>query len=115
MALRVTNAGERAGEEVVQLYVRDRVASVTRPVKELAGFRRLALAPGENRRVAFQLDLSRLAFYDAAMQLVVEPGEVEVMLGRSSQDIRLSDRVEITGERRVLRRAHVAPTQVRVS
>ncbi len=111
----VTNVGSRPGEEVVQLYVHDVVASVTRPVKQLKGFRRIALAPGESRRVAFRLDVSQLAFYDRDMEFVVEPGRVEVLVGSSSEDIRLSDSFEISGQRRPLRRSEVVPTRVEVS
>ncbi|UCE88056.1 MAG: glycoside hydrolase family 3 C-terminal domain-containing protein [Deltaproteobacteria bacterium] len=115
VALEVANVGERPGEEVVQLYVRDVVASLTRPVQELKGFARIALEPGECRRVAFRLDVGQLAFYDAAMQLVVEPGAVEIRVGRSSEDIRLSDRVEIRGPGSAARRRPAAPTRVELS
>jgi beta-glucosidase len=94
----VTNSGERAGEEVVQLYVHDVVASVTRPVQELRGFVRLALTPGQTRRVAFNLAASQLAFHDRDMRYVVEPGTIEVMIGSSSQDIRLSGAFTIVGD-----------------
>ena len=112
ISLDVTNVGERPGEEVVQLYVRDRVASLTRPVKELKGFRRLALTPGESRTLVFALDLGQLAFYDTEMAFVVEPGAVEIMLGSSSQAIRLQSEIEIVGDRRVVQSAEVAPTRV---
>jgi beta-glucosidase len=111
----VANTGGREADEVVQLYLRDPVASVTRPVKQLAGFARLGLRPGETRRVEFQLDLTQLAFHDARMRLVVEPGEVEVMVGASSADLRLEGGFTITGTRREVRRAEIAPTEVRVS
>jgi len=114
ISLDVTNAGERAGEEVVQLYVRDRVASLTRPVKELKGFLRLGLEPGETRTAVFELDLGQLAFYDADMVFLVEPGTVEIMLGSSSEAIWLRGEIEITGPPRRLRSIDVAPTRVRV-
>ncbi len=114
ISLEVTNVGKRAGEEVVQLYVRDRVASLTRPVKELKGFLRLGLEPGETRTAVFELDLGQLAFYDADMVFVVEPGTVEIMLGSSSEAIRLRGEIEITGPPRRLRSTDVAPTRVRV-
>ncbi len=82
----VTNTGERAGTEVVQLYVRDRVSSVTRPVKELKNFARVALEPGERATVALDVTPDRLAFYDINMDYVVEPGEFEIMVGTSSRD-----------------------------
>lgn len=114
ISLDVTNAGERAGEEVVQLYVRDCVASLTRPVKELKGFLRLGLEPGETRTAVFELDLGQLAFYDADMVFLVEPGTVEIMLGSSSEAIWLRGEIEITGPPRRLRSIDVAPTRVRV-
>ena len=83
----VTNTGERPGAEVVQLYIRDRVSSVTRPVKELKGFMRIALAPAETRTVELTLGPAQLALIDAQMQKVVEPGEIEVMVGSSSVDL----------------------------
>jgi beta-glucosidase len=80
----VTNTGARAGDEVVQLYVHDRVASVTRPVKELRGFERVSLAPGERKTVRFIVGPEALRFTNEAMARVVEPGLVDVMVGTSS-------------------------------
>ncbi len=94
----VTNSGSRAGDEVVQLYVRDDVASVVRPIKELIGFARVSLEPGATTRVAFTVHPSRLSFHDASMRLVTEPGSFTFMLGASSADIRASERVELHGE-----------------
>jgi len=82
----VTNTGRRAGHEVVQLYVRDRVSSVTRPVKELKGFAKVFLQPGETVTVALDLGPEALAFHDVRMREVVEPGEFTVMVGTSSRD-----------------------------
>jgi len=82
----VTNTGRVAGEEVVQMYIRDRVSSVTRPVKELKGFERIALQPGERKTVAFDITPEHLAFHDIRMKRVVEPGEFEIMVGNSSGD-----------------------------
>jgi beta-glucosidase len=110
----VSNSGDRAGEEVAQLYVCDRVASVTRPVKELKGFKRLFLEPGETRRVTFSLDLHQLAFYDLDMKLIVEPGEVAIWVGSSSGDLRLEDSVVVTGKRRLVAAAAAKPTGVAV-
>ena len=93
----VANTGDREGEEVVQLYVSDLVASVARPESYLIGFTRLSLAPGEVARVAFDVHPSRLAFYDEAMQFVVEPGHFEFAVGASSSDIRQKAIVELTG------------------
>jgi beta-glucosidase len=80
----VANTGERAGAEIVQLYVRDRVSSVTRPVQALKGFRRIQLEPGETRIVEFELTSEQLALLDAEMQWRVEPGLFDVMVGGSS-------------------------------
>ncbi len=97
----VKNVGQRAGDEVVQLYVRDTVASIPRPVLELKAYARVALEPNETRAVEFVMQADQLAFYDNKMQLVVEPGTIQIMVGSSAQDIRLRDAFEITGERRV--------------
>lgn len=113
VACRVTNVGERAGDEVVQLYVRDVQACVTRPVKELRGFKRIRLQPGESREVRFTLDVCQLAFYDREFRRVVEPGEIEVMVGSSSQDIRLTGRFVITGDKTSTdRKVFVTPVTV---
>jgi beta-glucosidase len=86
----VRNSGARAGAEVVQLYVRDVTASLDRPEKELKGFRRVMLAPGETRDVTFTLDLAALSFFDPAKgDWVAEAGDFEVLVGASSRDIRL--------------------------
>lgn len=98
MRVDVKNVGRRAGDEVVQLYVQDVVASVPRPVQELKAFLRVALAPGETRTVEFVMPVDQLAFYDQKMRLVVEPGTIQVMIGSSSQDIRLRDAFEIIGK-----------------
>jgi beta-glucosidase len=82
----VTNTGERAGAEVVQLYIRDLVSSVTRPVKELKGFQKVSLKPGETSTVALDIAPELLAFYDIDMKYRVEPGEFEIMVGNSSRD-----------------------------
>lgn len=82
----VSNVGSRAGAEVVQMYVRDRVSSVTRPVKELKGFRKIFLNPGETQTVELPITRESLAFWNIDMQEVVEPGEFEIMVGTSSRD-----------------------------
>jgi beta-glucosidase len=82
----VKNTGKRAGTEVVQMYARDCVSSVTRPVKELKGFQKISLRPGETQTVALDLTPESLAFYDIHMKYVVEPGEFEIMVGNSSRD-----------------------------
>jgi beta-glucosidase len=81
----VANTGPRAGDEIVQLYVHDRLSSVTRPVKALKGFRRIRLEPGESRAVEFELTPSALSLLDAEMQWRVEPGLFDVMVGSSSE------------------------------
>jgi beta-glucosidase len=82
----VTNTGKREGSEVVQMYIRDLVSSVTRPVKELKGFEKVTLRPGETKKVAFEITRDSLAFYDINMKYVVEPGEFSIMVGNSSRD-----------------------------
>jgi beta-glucosidase len=81
----VINAGSRVAEEIVQLYVRDLVGNVTRPVKELKGFRRICLKPGERERITFSLHTDELAFYNRKMELVTEPGRFHVWIGGSSE------------------------------
>lgn len=92
----VENTGSVAGDEVVQLYVTDVYASMTRPCMELAGFKRVRLLPGEEKTVHFSMKASQLAFLDAHRQWKVEAGEFKVMAGSSSADIRLTDTFEIT-------------------
>jgi beta-glucosidase len=87
VSVEVTNTGDRAGDEVVQLYVHDQVASVTRPVRELAGFERITLAPGETRTVRLPLGPRALSFLDRDKKRVVEPGAFDVMIGGSSADL----------------------------
>jgi beta-glucosidase len=83
----VENVGKRTGDEVVQLYIRDVAASMTRPVKELKGFQRVTLQPGEKRRVEFVLTAVQLGFWNREMRFVVEPGEFKVMVGPNSEDL----------------------------
>jgi beta-glucosidase len=80
----VKNVGARAGDEVVQLYIRDLVSSATRPVKELKGFSRISLQPGETKTVAFDITPEKLAFWNIDKEFVVEPGEFHVMTGPDS-------------------------------
>ncbi len=91
VSVTVTNAGTRLGEEVVQLYVRDLVGSVTRPVKELKGFRKIRLAPGASEMVSFTLRAKDLAFYTAEMQFRAEPGTFRVMTGPNSADVQAAE------------------------
>ncbi len=93
--LDVTNAGEREGTEILQLYVQDEYASCSRPVQELAGFARVFLQPGETKHVCFAMEVSQLAFLDRSMRWKVEKGRIRVMAGASSQDIRLKGSFDI--------------------
>ena len=86
----VTNTGDREGDEVVQLYVRDPVASVTRPMLELKGFARVGLPAGGSARVTFDLPVGQLGFYDRDLEYVVEPGSIDVLVGTSSADLDLA-------------------------
>ena len=97
----VKNTGDRAGDEVVQLYMRDVVGSVTRPVRQMAGFHRVSLEPGESRRVEFDFDTSQLAFLDRNFELVVEEGDIEVMIGSSSADLPLRASLLLTSSLRL--------------
>ena len=83
------NTGSRAGDEVVQLYIRDLLATVARPVIQLAGFTRISLAPGEEKEVSFVLGPDQLSLVDRDLKRVVEPGQFRVMVGASSKDLRL--------------------------
>jgi beta-glucosidase len=80
----VTNSGNYDGKEVVQLYIRDLVGSVTRPVKELKGFQKIALKKGETKTVTFKLTVEDLKFYNSELDFVAEPGDFEVFVGTSS-------------------------------
>ena len=80
----VRNTGSRTGDEVVQLYIHDPVASISQPVRRLRGFERVTLNPGETRTVTFTLDKSDFGFYDNRGRFVVEPGQIDVYAGNSS-------------------------------
>jgi beta-glucosidase len=101
ISLVVENVGQVSGEEVVQLYIHDMLACIPRPIKELKGYYRLKLEPGEVRQVTFHLPVNQLAFYDLDLKLILEAGQIEVMVGSSSQDIRLRGAFEIIGAPRV--------------
>ena len=94
-ALEITNTGSRPGIEIVQLYIHDKVASLARPVQELKAFQRVALAPGETKSVIFHLDVQVLGMYDQHLHWIVEPGEFEVLVGSSAEDIRQQEIIEI--------------------
>jgi beta-glucosidase len=87
----LTNTGTYAGEEVAQLYIRDRVASVVRPLKELMGYEKLLLQPGEQKTITFTINKDKLAFYNSSLQWVTEPGEFDVMIGDASDNTPLKE------------------------
>ena len=91
----VKNTGKYQGDEVVQLYLRDELASVARPIKELKGFHRVSLEPGEEKEVRFILTPEMLTMLDINMKEVIEPGKFRVMIGSSSMDIRLREVFEV--------------------
>ena len=94
------NSGDMDGEEIVQLYIRDKVSSVTRPVKELKGYKRVFLNKGTSKTVSFEIDERMLAFYDINMDYCVEPGTFTLMIGKSSADKDLKS-VELTVNNRI--------------
>jgi beta-xylosidase len=104
VTVRVRNTGDRYGDEVVQLYLRDVVASVTRPVRQLTGFLRVGLAAGAAADVEFAVHTDRAAFTDRALRRVVEPGDLEVLVGSSSADLPCRARIRLTGPARVVGR-----------
>lgn len=108
------NIGKVAGDEVVQLYIRDEFASLPRPVKELKGFVRVSLQPGEERAITFHLAINQLAYYDEELKLSVEPGRFQVMIGSSSADIRLQGEFSVPGEEivEVKERVFVCPVDI---
>jgi len=112
VSLVVRNTGARAGDEVVQLYVRDEIASVARPDRMLAGFARISLEPGQARQVTFTVHPSRLAFYDPRMRFVVEPGTFSFQVGASGSDIRADQVVELGGDVAEYLQREIVATQV---
>jgi hypothetical protein len=104
LSVELENSGERAGCEVVQVYVRDAYASLVRPVKELKAFKRVALQPKQRAVVSFGIPVDMLNFTNRDHRRMVEAGEFEIMVGASSSDIKLKGRVEVVGENRVLGR-----------
>jgi beta-glucosidase len=91
----ITNTGKYAGEEIVQLYLRDKVGSIVRPVKELKDFQKVKLNAGESKTIKFTIDKEKLSFYNQKLQLVAEPGDFDLMIGASSEDIRVRDNFEL--------------------
>ena len=87
----VTNSGKYDGEETVQLYIRDMVGSVTRPVKELKGFQKITLKAGESKTLSFGLTIEDLKFFNKDLQWVAEPGDFKVFIGSNSRDVKEAD------------------------
>ena len=110
----VANTGDRSGEEVVQLYASIRRRGVTRPVRELVGFERVALDAGRVATVTFTLQPAILAYYDLDMNLVMTPGDVRLMAGPSSAELPLTTSFTITGEPTTLtsRTVHLTPSTI---
>jgi beta-glucosidase len=110
VSLVVRNTGERAGTEVVQLYVGDRYSSVATPSFELRGFRKLALEPGEQAAVRFELSASDLAMLDASGRVVVEAGVFDVLVGASSEDVRLRGELHVGADAPLAGRMPLEPS-----
>lgn len=112
--MRVTNVGERDGDEVVQLYLTDEIAQVTRPVRQLIGYQRVRLPAGGSTDITFTVDAERTAFTGGSLSRIVEPGWITLSVGRSSEHLTQKIRVELTGPIRTVSRP-VLLTPVRVS
>lgn len=95
VAVTITNTGKYDGEEIVQLYLRDKVGSIVRPMKELKDFQKINLKAGESRTIKFIINKEKLSFFNQQLQWVAEPGDFELMVGASSKDIRLKDNFEL--------------------
>jgi beta-xylosidase len=115
IACTVRNSGNRPGTEVVQLYLHDPVAQVVRPVRYLAGFCRVSLDPGEAKRVTFRLHADRTSFHGRSGKRIVEPGRIDVLVGSSAVDVRLSGSVTLFGSERVVGPDRVLTTPVTVT
>ncbi|WP_100444712.1 beta-xylosidase/alpha-l-arabinosidase [Glycomyces xiaoerkulensis] len=111
----VVNTGDRTGEDVVQMYLSDEVAQVTRPVRELVGYARLALEPGRSKRVAFRLHADRTSFTGRDGTRIVEPGDFTVAIGHSSRDLPLTEHFRITGSVRSLEGERVMTTGAEIT
>ena len=115
VSVRLRNTGPRAGDEVVQLYLRDLVAQVTRPVQQLVGFARVGLDPGAAATVSFRLHADRTAFTGRELARIVEPGDLELLVGTSAADIRCRSTVRLTGPLRTVGHDRRLDTPVTVS
>jgi beta-glucosidase len=98
VSVNIKNTGSVKGEEVVQLYLRDKVSSVVRPIIELKDFQKISLNRGETKTIQFTIDNQKLSFYNNALDFVSEPGDFDLMIGSSSADIRLRDKFELVTE-----------------
>ena len=107
ISLQIKNVGKVSGDEVVQLYIRDEYASNPRPIKELKGYQRLTLNPNQERTITFHLLVDQLAFYNESLKLTLEAGNILVMAGSSSEDIRLRGEFEIIGENKIAVRERI--------
>jgi beta-glucosidase len=96
VSVTVSNTGKYNGEEIVQLYIKDKVGSIVRPVKELKDFKKIALKAGESKTISFMIDAEKLSFYNQKLEWVAEAGEFELMVGASSEDIRLKADFSLT-------------------
>ena len=85
--MNITNTGTRSGKETVQLYIRDMVGSISRPVKELKGFQQITLNPGETKKVSFTISVDDLKFYNSDLKYAYEPGDFKVFIGTNSDDV----------------------------
>jgi beta-glucosidase len=95
VSVNITNTGKFSGEEIVQLYIRDRVGSVVRPIMELKDFQKIKLNAGETKTIKFIIDNQKLSFYNDKLEYKSEPGDFDLMIGASSSDIRLRDAFEL--------------------
>jgi beta-glucosidase len=95
VSVTISNTGKFDGEEIVQLYLRDKVGSIARPIKELKDFQKIKLTAGESKTIKFFINKEKLSFYNQQLQWVAEPGDFELMIGASSKDIRLKDEFEL--------------------
>ena len=115
LSVTISNTGDQAGDEIVQLYFSAPVASVTRPVKQLLGFARLSLGCGESRTVSFDIHTDRFAFIGTDLKRTVEPGTIELQVGSSSTDIRSRAELELTGPARAVQHKRQMTTEARIN
>ncbi|MGO2342430.1 MAG: fibronectin type III-like domain-contianing protein, partial [Vibrio litoralis] len=102
VSVEIENTGTQAGCEVVQLYIKDKLCSLVRPIRELKGFQRVDLAAGAATTVVFELPVDMLNFTNSAHQRVVEAGEFDIMIGKSATDITFTQTINVVGDNRVL-------------